>query len=166
MVQQTPIRAEQKVGERPTIDRHWRGLFLDRLGETSNVSEAARFAGINPSRAYKVRRMEPVFRESWHEALLEGYAHLEMEVLQRLRSGTGKDDAKYDFASALRLLTLHRETVASERATRRPAQQEGYLAALSAKLKLMQSREVAVKQMLLEDGRDADEHVADNHDAA
>jgi len=153
MVQHTPIRAEQKVGEKATIDRHWRGLFLDRLAETSNVSEAARFAGINASRAYKVRRMERIFRELWHEALLEGYAHLEMEVVSRLRTGTTKDDVKYDFTAALRLLTLHRETVASERATRRPVEQEGYLAALSAKLELMRTRESEVKQMLLEDGR-------------
>ena len=166
MVQQTQIRAEQKVGEGAIMDRHWRGLFLDRLAETSNVSEAARFAGINPSRAYKVRRMEPVFRELWHEALVEGYAHLEMEVLNHLRTGTGKDDNKYDFTAALRLLTLHRETVAGEGATRGPAEQEGYLAALSAKLALMQTREIAVKQMLLEDGRIAAGDTDNNRETA
>jgi len=153
MVQKTKIRPEQKAGERAYLDRHWRGLFLDRLAETSNVSEAARFAGINPSRAYKVRRMEQVFRDLWHEALLEGYAHLEMEVLERLRSGTGKDDPKYDFAAALRLLTLHRETIASERAARGPREQGGYVAALNAKLELMRTREAQVQQLLVEDGR-------------
>ncbi len=152
---QTKIRPEQKTGEPDFVDRHWRGLFLDRLAETSNVAEAARTAGINPSRAYKVRRMEPVFRELWHEALLEGYAHLEMETLHRLRSGSSKDDNRFDMASALRLLALHRETIVRDgsRASTGPEEGENYLAKLSAKLELMRTREAEVQQLLLEDGR-------------
>ena len=57
----TKIKAQLKEGEKPGLNRHWRGLFLDCLAETSNVSEAARSAGINPSRAYKIRREEPDF---------------------------------------------------------------------------------------------------------
>lgn len=47
----TKIKAQLKEGEKPGLNRHWRGLFLDNLAETSNVSEAARYAGINPGRA-------------------------------------------------------------------------------------------------------------------
>ncbi|MCL6249811.1 hypothetical protein M3P36_01940 [Altererythrobacter sp. KTW20L] len=114
----THLRTVQKTGEKPGLDRHWRGLFLDTLAETSNVSAAAREAGINPSRAYKVRREEPAFRAKWYEALLEGYELLELETLHRLRMGVdaGKEDRKFDIANALRILMMHRETVARERA--------------------------------------------------
>lgn len=86
----TKIRQEFKKGEKQNLNRHWRNLFLDMLAETSNVSASARKAGISTSRAYKVRRAEPDFRAAWQEALLEGYEHLELETLERLRFGTGK----------------------------------------------------------------------------
>lgn len=46
--------------------------------------------------------------------LSEGYAHLEMEVLHRLREGASKpkDDEKFDFANAIRLLIAHRNAAA------------------------------------------------------
>lgn len=103
------------------MNRHWRALFLDYLAESSNVSESARKAGINPSRAYKVRREEPEFARAWFAALWEGYLHLEMEVLRRLREGDvlagGKE--KFDFANAIRLLNAHRENAARGQAQQR-----------------------------------------------
>lgn len=159
MPKTTKINPAFKVGERDRLDRHWRTLFLDTLAETSNVSEAARAAGINPSRAYKVRREEPAFRVKWNEALLEGYEHLEMETLHRLRMGVdgGRDDRKFDIANALRLLTLHRETVARERAIRGEDDEESVLAELNARLDAMRSREAEVAMLLAEDedGTDA-----------
>ena len=152
----TPIRKEQKAGEKPVIDRHWRGLFLDTLAETSNVSEASRKCGINPSRAYKVRRLEPDFRRQWHDALLEGYEHLEMEILHRLRAGQGKDDNKFDTANALRLLMLHRETVARERALRDSSGEGSVLERINAKIAMMRAREAEVRQMLAADDDHAD----------
>jgi hypothetical protein len=118
MSARTKIRDEYRKGENDKLDRHWRTLFLDTLAETSNVSAAARKAGINPSRAYKVRREEPEFAAKWGDGMLEGYQHLEMETLHRLRMGVaaGKEDKKFDIANALRLLTLHRDTVARMRA--------------------------------------------------
>lgn len=117
----TKIKASLKTGEDPRLNRHWRGLFLDLLAETSNVSQSARRAGINPSRAYKVRREEPEFARLWLAALWEGYCHLEMEVLRRLREGdmSAQGDARYDFASAIRLLGAHRESAARAQADQR-----------------------------------------------
>lgn len=114
----TKIKPSQKSGEKSGLNRHWRGLFLDCLAETSNVSEAARQAGINPSRAYKVRRAEKEFAQYWLEALWEGYEHLELEVLRRLREGDLQtpDGGKYDFANAIRLLSSHRENVVQAKA--------------------------------------------------
>lgn len=117
----TKIKAPLKDGEEPGLNRHWRGLFLDFLAETSNVSESARRAGINPSRAYKIRREEPEFARQWLDALWEGYTHLEMEVLRRLREGdtTVEDNGKFDFANAIRLLSAHRENATRAQAGQR-----------------------------------------------
>ena len=114
----TKIPQRYKEGE-TKLDRHWQTYFLDRLAETSNVSDAARFSGANPSRAYKLRRENPEFAAKWHDALLEGYEHLEMETLRRLRGGTTSGDPKFDIANALRLLSLHRDSVAKTQAERR-----------------------------------------------
>jgi len=154
---QTKIRPEHKLGEKDNLDRHWRGLFLDTLADTSNVSEAARIAGINPGRAYKVRRAEPEFRAQWYAALLEGYDHLEMETLHRLRMGMG-GDRKFDIANALRLLALHRETVARERALREDEDEDAILASLDAKIEAMRAREEEAARLLIANGP----HDADN----
>ena len=152
----TKLTPEQKSGEKPGLDRHWRGLFLAVLAETSNVSAAARDAGINPSRAYKVRREEPAFRQLWYAALLEGYEHLEMETLHRLRMGVeaGREDRKFDIANALRLLMLHRETVARERAIQGEDDEEIILAQLNAKLDSMRSREAEIALLLSAEAED------------
>ena len=117
----TKIRPEYTEGEMATLNRHWRTLFLDTLAETSNVSHSARRAGINASRAYKVRREEPEFARAWLSALWEGYIHLEMEVLRRLREGDSEtsDGSKYDFANAIRLLAAHRDNAAKAQAEQR-----------------------------------------------
>ncbi|MDE1468572.1 hypothetical protein [Aurantiacibacter sp. D1-12] len=86
MAKQIKLRPEQRVGEKEGLTRHWVGLFLDTLAETSNVTASAKMAGCNPSRAYKLRREDASFRERWNEALLEGYEHLELEVLGFLRN--------------------------------------------------------------------------------
>lgn len=108
------IRPSLKEGEGGRINNNWRRLFLDHLAESSNVTASAEKAGISASRAYKVRREETEFARLWQEALAEGYLHLEMEVLRRLRAGDGKtsDDGKFDFANAIRLLAAHRDSVA------------------------------------------------------
>lgn len=139
----TKLRPEQKTGEKDNLDRHWRGLFLDMLAETSNVTAAAKSAGINPSRAYKTRRAEPAFARQWYAALLEGYEHLELETLHRLRAGVGKDEPKFDIANALRLLALHRETVARERAQADNEDEQAVLESIDAMIDEMRNRAAA-----------------------
>ena len=143
MARQTKIKPELKTGEKPNLSRHWRGLFLDCLAETSNVSEAARRAGINPSRAYKVRNEEPEFARLWRAALYVGYELLELELMGRLRAGEPKDGPRYDNASALRLLMLHRETVAQEHAQRSNIDTAQARALIDAKLEELRQRVIA-----------------------
>ncbi len=150
MSNKTRIRPEQKAGERSDLNGHWRTLFLAVLAETSNVSAAARAAGVNPSRAYRVRREEAAFRLSWYAALLEGYDHLEMETLHRLRMGVeaGKEDRRYDIANSLRLLMLHRDTVVRERALRGNEDEEAVLAAINKRLATIRARETEIAKVL------------------
>lgn len=106
------IRPGLKEGEGERINNNWRRLFLDHLAESSNVTASAAKAGISASRAYKVRREEAEFARQWIVALAEGYLHLEMEVVRRLREGDFKTvgDEKFDFANAIRLLAAHRDS--------------------------------------------------------
>ncbi|KLI64866.1 hypothetical protein [Aurantiacibacter marinus] len=148
----TKLRPEQKATERG-LTRHWRGLFLETLAETSNVSEAARVSGASPSRAYKLRRENTEFRKNWGAALLEGYEHLEMETLERLRFGTSPDDRKFDIPNALRLLTVHRESAAKEKARRGKRDKDAVLASLNAKLDRMRERKAATQLLLTHEGK-------------
>ena len=143
-----PLKGQQ--GKK--LNPRWKNYFLEKLAETSNVSEACRACGAEPSYAYRHRRKDPEFRRDWGEALLEGYEHLEMETLQRLRFGTGPDDAKFDIPNALRLLTAHRETVARERARRGKRDEQDILESLNAKIDRMRERKAAADRLLAEDG--------------
>ncbi len=102
------------------INSRWRETFIDTLAQTSNVTRSARAAKVEPSQVYRTRREEPLFYEKWQQALCEGYDHLELEILRRLREGDmlASDGNRYDFGSALRILTAHRESVARIRAQR------------------------------------------------
>lgn len=108
-------------GKRSRIAADKRTRFLSALAESSNVTKAAKAARITPSTAYRARREEPDFARDWLAALWEGYTHLEMEVLRRLREGDQQTKAadKYDFANAIRLLTAHRDNAARAQAEQR-----------------------------------------------
>ena len=132
-----------------TAEGQWRAQFLAALAETSNVSAASAAAGVPAGRAYRLRRTEPDFARAWRAALLEGYENLEMEVLYRLRFGDPKDgEVKFDNATALRLLGLHRETVARERASRENEDLAAVRASIQAKL--AQLREQVTARRALE----------------
>ena len=145
---QVKIPAHVKEGEKETLTRHWQKHFLDHLAESSNVTESAKVAGVNPSRAYLVRRQDPDFARKWLLALFEGYLHLEMEVLRRLREGdfqTGDKD-KYDFANAIRLLNAHRDNAARAQAEQRNVSAAEVRASIDRKVE-------AIRQQVREEKR-------------
>lgn len=141
-------RAGATATRRPAkarISAKWRATFLAALADTSNVTAAAAAAGINPAHAYKIRRAEPAFAREWQAALCEGYDNLEMELLHRLRNGDEKAaaDRKFDNATALRLLAVHRESAARERAIRDNTDATAVRASLDAKLEEMREQVMA-----------------------
>ena len=121
--------------------------FLATLAETSNVTAAAKKAGVATSTVYELRRVDAAFNRAWQVALCEGYDNLELDLLARLRTGEVKPAAgakrgvrAFDNATALRLLTAHRESVARERAVRDNDDADAILASLEAKLDRMRER--------------------------
>ncbi|MEO0462329.1 MAG: hypothetical protein AAF127_04305 [Pseudomonadota bacterium] len=120
-----PAKANHPASSTPTVpcecDISWCPGFLEYLAETSNVSASAAHVGEHTSTVYRHRRQNPEFAREWLAALREGYTHLEMEVLRRMRDGDQRAlaDEKYDFANAIRLLNAHRENAARAEADQR-----------------------------------------------
>lgn len=121
---QVPAKPPTRA-QRDTQEKHWRRVFLAALASTSNVTASAKEAAVPTSRAYDARRKDPLFYRAWQEALCEGYEHLEMALLQRLREGEVKPAAGakkgvrvFDNATALRLLVAHRDSVTRQQAIR------------------------------------------------
>lgn len=68
-----------------------RSVFFAQLSETANVTASARAAGTSSSAVYAERRRSGQFRDAWSEALSEGYAKLEADLLaEALQPASGK----------------------------------------------------------------------------
>lgn len=61
--------------------------FLAHLAMTANVVRSARAIGKSDDSAYYRRKKSASFRRLWGEALTEGYARLEAELLDRALNG-------------------------------------------------------------------------------
>ena len=139
---------------RPRKNTRWRQVFLEKLAETSNVTAAAKWAHVATSQVYASRRGEPEFARKWQAALCEGYDNLEMDLLHRLRtgevrpaSGAKRGVRTFDNATALRLLTAHRDSVARERAMRDNEDAAEILASIDATLDKMRERSLMAERM-------------------
>lgn len=142
-----PPRLRADGGEQP-LNKHWRTYFLAHLIETSNVTAAARAAGIAPSRAYRVRQEDPNFAAQWRVALAQGYENLEMELLGYLRDPA--TDRKLDVANGLRLLAQHRQFVAHQRALADNRDEQDVLDSIDAMIDEMRERSAANAALLAE----------------
>ena len=134
---------------KPSLPR-WSKIFLDELAATSNVSAAARKANIATATAYEARRNYPEFNRQWQKSLCDGYDHLELELLHRLRvgevkpaSGAKRGVRAFDNATAFRLLAAHRESASRQRAIRNNEDAEAIVLSINAKLETMRQRMLA-----------------------
>lgn len=96
-----------------TKDGGWQQPFLANLAASSNVAASAGAVKLAPAKVYRLRRTNPDFAAKWRAALLEGYDHLEMEVVGYLRGSI--TDRKIDVPNAIRLLAAHRKTATEMR---------------------------------------------------
>ncbi|WP_298190198.1 hypothetical protein [Novosphingobium sp.] len=147
-----PCSAATTQRDDPEATVHWTTVFLSALADTSNVAAAARKAAIDVSTAYHRRRHDHEFNRNWQVALSEGYDNLEMELLYRLRSGelkpasgTKRAVRSFDNATAFRLLAVHRESAARERARRDHTSAEEIRAAIDRKVEELRQRVMDAK---------------------
>lgn len=75
--------------------------FLVTLGDTCNVARSARVAGFSQSWAYRLRKRDASFRAGWAEAVREGYAKLELVLLERAMKGTPRSIMRRDGSVAI-----------------------------------------------------------------
>ncbi len=71
-------------------------IFLATLADTCNICRSARAAGFSQSWAYRLRKRDAAFRASWAEAVREGYAKLELVLLERAMKGTPRPIMRRD----------------------------------------------------------------------
>lgn len=137
----------------------WRRAFLDKLAQTSNVPAAARVAGVTESEAYAARRRSQRFASEWQDALAEGYEHLEMALLYRLRTGELKQTSgskrrirTYDLATGIRMLSLFRERSEMGQPEHSNEDTEAVIASINEKLEKRRRRLLKEEQRRLERG--------------
>ena len=95
--------------------------FFAALADSCNVKLAAERAGISTSAIYERRGKDASFRAGWDKALAEGYAKLELIMLERalhgvektivLKNGETTTMREYSDRLGLMLLKMHRENV-------------------------------------------------------
>jgi hypothetical protein len=126
--------------------KNWPDKFINQLAETSNIKAAADAANVSQSLVYKKRRDDPEFARRWYEALAEGYDTLEMELLERLRTGRLEDDLpdgtkrKFDIGTAFKCINAHRDTVMREKHRRSLADEVVTIQSINAKIDRLRAR--------------------------
>jgi predicted DNA-binding protein len=145
-------RPARKPARRASPLPKWMKPFLAALADTSNVTAAARKAGVTTSVVYERRRADHEFNRRWQVALCEGYDNLEMELLHRLRSGevkpataARKGARSFDNATAFRLLSAHRESATRTKALRDNVDAATIRASIDRKVAEMRDRVLAAK---------------------
>lgn len=96
--------------------------FFDALGASCNVSWSAAEVGFTTFTVYRQRRMRPEFATRWNAALAQGYARLEMALVEAAVDTV--EGAEFDadrpiprmtVDQAMNLLKLHGPQVRGER---------------------------------------------------
>ena len=96
--------------------------FFSELADTCNVVRSAKAAGFSANWAYRKRKMDAGFRAGWARAVAEGYAKLELVLLDRAMngmvkrvpsSGSEKRIREYPNQLAMALLKRHSDMAGS-----------------------------------------------------
>lgn len=141
----------------PVKTTHKLERFLTLLAETSNVTASAKEAELTTATVYARRRDDPAFAQRWFDALAEGYDRLEMDLLERLRTGRIEDvdedgnRRKFDVSAAFRCIAAHRETVAREKGRKKLSDEIVTIKAINEKIDEMRRKEEAALARKMED---------------
>lgn len=95
--------------------------FFDQLGATCNVRASAAAVGFTTFTVYRQRRLRPEFRARWQAVLEQGYARLEMDMVQAALDtfegedfGADRPIPRMTVDQAMNLLKLHRAEARGE----------------------------------------------------
>lgn len=124
-------------------------IFLEHLAASANVLASAAEAGFSTTAIYKRRMKEPAFAARWQVALEQGYARLEMQLVEIATSSLAGEEIAGDKPiprmtpeEAMNLLKLHRAQVHGGKAQRydwrtKPVDVEAVKAEIIRKAKLL-----------------------------
>lgn len=85
-----------------------KAIFLEQLAATSNVTHAARQAGMSKQAAYRHKGSNPAFATAWRRALDIGFAELEMLILRHALHGSERTETVVDASGAVKQVkTVH-----------------------------------------------------------
>jgi hypothetical protein len=100
-------------------------MFFDALAASCNVKASAAEVGFTTFTVYRQRRLRPEFAAKWQAALEQGYARLEMALVEAAADSVSGGDfdadrpiPKMTAGEAVGLLKMHKAEVRGERAGR------------------------------------------------
>lgn len=80
-----------REGSRKRFDAKRQAVFLDWFAATCNVALAAEKAGVAPQTVFKHRMRDAAFAAAWQDAIAQGYARLEAELLHAATAAAGAE---------------------------------------------------------------------------
>lgn len=125
-------RLKERRASPQTITPEQIETFFAALADTCNVVRSARAAGFTANWAYRRRKFDAAFRNGWAAAVREGYAKLELVLLERAIKGTpklvrtakGSDRVMREYSTALAVALLRRHAETADSADYEPGEDE------------------------------------------
>ena len=146
-------RLKERRASPQTITDDQIEAFFESLADTCNVVRSAKAAGFSANWAYRRRKFDAAFRNGWVAALAEGYAKLELVLLERAIKGTpklvrasgGKDRIMREYSPTLAIALLRRHAEVAGKADAAGPPEDGLdevREAILEKLERMRAREL------------------------
>ncbi|HXG81923.1 MAG TPA: hypothetical protein VNJ05_08995 [Sphingomicrobium sp.] len=125
-------RLKKRRASPQTITPEQIETFFTTLADTCNVVRSAKAAGFAPNWAYRKRKTDAAFRNGWAAAVREGYAKLELVLLERAIKGTpklvrtakGTDRVMREYSTPLAVALLRRHAETADSAAYEPGEEE------------------------------------------
>ena len=131
LVAEGKVRLKRRKPSPQTITDDQMETFFVTLAETCNVVRSAKAAGFTSNWAYRRRKFDAAFRNNWAAAVREGYARLELVLLERAMKGTpklvrvgGGDRVMREYSTALAVALLRRHAETADIAADEPDEDE------------------------------------------
>ena len=125
-------RLKRRRASPQTITEEQIQTFFETLADTCNVVRSAKAAGFAKDWAYRKRKTDAAFRNGWALAVREGYAKLELVLLERAMVGTpklvrtsnGDDREMREYSTSLAVALLKRHAAVADAAQYDPSDEE------------------------------------------